>query len=81
MSILKIIEDIGKDIGKGVEVAGTIVSVVDPALAPIFTEIANVIAALEGKQGSITQAQLSQIVQAIAMTGTIKQATTTTSTN
>jgi hypothetical protein len=72
-SFLKIIENVGKDILKGVEVVAPVLGAVDPPLAPIFLEIAQVIAVLEGSGVAISQEQLSSIIQAVATTSAAKQ--------
>jgi hypothetical protein len=74
-SFLKIIEDIGKDIVKGVEVVAPVLGVVDPPLSPILQEVALVIAALEGSGATVSQSQLSSIVQAVATVSAAKTAT------
>ena len=72
-SFLKIIEDIGKDIVKGVEVVAPVLGAVDPPLAPILQEIALVVAALEGSGAQISASQLSSIVQSVATVTAAKQ--------
>jgi hypothetical protein len=74
MSLLKTIETIGQDILKGVDIAGPIIETFEPQLAPIINEIEGVIAALEGKNASVTKEQMSQMVQALSMANAIKQA-------
>jgi len=66
MSLLSVLKTIGKDasdlgkwIGDGLKAVGPIIDTLDPALAPIITEIENVIAGLPG-------APSEQQVQAIA---------------
>lgn len=80
MSFLKTLETIGQDILKGVEIAGPVVGAFVPAAGPIFTEVATVITALEagGQHATITAAQLSQIIQAVALVQSVKQAPTVT---
>jgi len=74
MSLLKTLETIGADILKGVEVAAPIIVDFVPKAAPILEEILTVIADLEAKGITVTQPQMSGLVQAMATTSAIKQA-------
>ena len=77
-SFKKIIGNIGKDILKGIEVAVPVLGAVDPPLSPIFTEIAAVIQKLEGSPAAstLTEEQLSAIIQAVATVSAAKQVPT-----
>lgn len=93
MSFLKIIENIGKDIVKGVEAAGPIlvatspiVTAIDPPIGIILSEIGAVLTAIEkahppAPTGStaITQEQLSQLIQALATVHAVGITTSTPS--
>jgi hypothetical protein len=72
-SLLNTIENIGNDILIGVEVAAPILDKFVPSAAPILTDIATVIQALENAAVTVEPDQLSKIVQATATTAAIKQ--------
>lgn len=78
MSFISVLETIGKDIVKGVEIAAPIVGTFVPAVGPIFMELATIISQLENKGGAVTNEQLSQLVQAIATISAVKQSATPT---
>lgn len=74
MSFVSVLKTIGTDVEKGISIAEPIIAKFVPMAAPILTEISAVIAALESLGSSVTQEQLSQIIQAIATASAIKQA-------
>lgn len=72
-SFLKDIENIGKDIIKGVEIAAPIVGAFVPAVGPILAEVAQIVSALEAKGQTLTSEQLTSIVNTIASANAMKQ--------
>lgn len=77
-SIIKFIEDLGKDIVKGVETAAKVPGVSEiPVAGPIIVEVGTVLSALESKGNTtLTSDQISQIVQIISAAQTVKQTVT-----
>ena len=87
MSFLSVLKNIGNDIEAGILLAAPIVGDFVPQYSPILTEIAEIIADLEGPSAAgvasalatgaagpvPTDAAMSQIVRAIAATSTISQ--------
>lgn len=72
-SFLKDIENIGKDIIKGVEIAAPIVGAFVPAVGPILAEVAQIVSALEAKGQTLTSEQLTSIVNTVASANAMKQ--------
>jgi hypothetical protein len=77
MSFITILENIGKDIAAGIEIASKIpgISAV-PMAGPIIIEAGTVISALEAKGVVVSQDQLGQILQTLAAAQTVKQSAT-----
>jgi hypothetical protein len=73
-SFLTILEDIGKDIVKGVETAAKIPGVgAIPMVGPIVVELGTLLNAFEAKGTTLTNEQLSQMIQILAAAQAVKQ--------
>lgn len=71
-SFLKALENVGTWILKGVEIAAPVIGAVDPPLAPILMEVAQVVAILEAKGQTVDANSLQAIVQAVATHSAVK---------
>jgi hypothetical protein len=74
VSFISILKTIGNDIEAGIALAGPIIGGFVPAAGPILTDIAAVIADLEGSGAILSPAESSSVLQTLASASTIKQA-------
>jgi hypothetical protein len=77
MSFLSSLENIGKDILKGFEIATPIIGTFVPALGPVLTEVAQIITVLEARGQQVSTDQISSIINTLAAAQAIKQSATT----
>jgi len=85
MSWISILKSIGTDIEAGIAIASPIIGIVEPEIAPILAEVANIIGILEGQSKNTSLAAgasvpatqpdagaVSALVQAIAAVTVVK---------
>ena len=70
---LNILENIGKDIVKGIEAVAPIIDKYEPAIAPIISALEIIFQQYEKSGVTLSSEQISQITQAISIVSSISQ--------